>query len=101
VIGWTNERAIGCSTIYIYNHRRCIFEETPRSWGAVLQIHSSNVLMNSYLLLHCVTDKEARLGSDRRLDFGVMIPIPSSNGQPTSWHPLLLWVTGKWARSPQ
>jgi hypothetical protein len=40
VIDWTNERAIACSAIY--SRHRCIFEETPRSCGIALQIHSSN-----------------------------------------------------------
>jgi hypothetical protein len=35
-------------------------EETPRSWGVVLHIHCSNVLMTSPIpLLRWVTDKWA------------------------------------------
>jgi hypothetical protein len=43
------ERAIDRSFIDVVGG---IFEETPRSWGTTLQIHSSNGLMTSYLLLH-------------------------------------------------
>jgi hypothetical protein len=49
-----------------------IFEETPRSWGMVLQIHSSKGVLTSYLLLHWVTDKRARSSSDGHLDSGAM-----------------------------
>jgi hypothetical protein len=36
-----------------------ILEETPQSWGMVLQIHSSNGLMISYPSLRWVTNKRA------------------------------------------
>jgi hypothetical protein len=57
----------------------------------VLQIHNSNGLMTSYPLLPWATDKQARQGNNGHLDFGMMIPIPNSNGLPTSRHPLILW----------
>jgi hypothetical protein len=51
VIGWTYEREPLAALAFIAVVDG-IFEATPRSWGAVLQIHSSNGPMTSYLLPH-------------------------------------------------
>jgi hypothetical protein len=50
VIGWTYERGRSATQTFIAAIGG-IFEEMPRSWGAALQIHSSNELMISYPLL--------------------------------------------------